>query len=67
MTQGITLTSQELFKSNAQAFNFELNEIQILNRALDTGFVTKIDDDLYLVNEDYDDSHELDDRRNYEV
>jgi|TARA_R110002072_G_scaffold288249_1_gene454352 hypothetical protein len=54
MTQQITLTSQELYKSNAPMFNFELNEVQLLAKALYVGFVTKIDDDLYLVNEDYE-------------
>ena len=53
MSQQIIFTSQELFKSQAPMFNFELNEIQILEKALYMGFVTKVDDDLYLVNEDY--------------
>tara|TARA_R100000935_G_scaffold50517_1_gene76462 strand:+ start:298 stop:474 length:177 start_codon:yes stop_codon:yes gene_type:complete len=54
MTQQITLTSQDLYKSQAPMFNFELNEVQLLAKALYAGFVTKIDDDLYLVNEDYE-------------
>ena len=49
-----TYTKESLFLSQAPSFNFELNAEQILEKALDVGFVVKIDNDLYQVNEDYD-------------
>ena len=62
MSEQIILTSQELFKSQAPMFHFELNEMQIVDRALRVGFVTKVegDNDLYLVNEDYEEMSEDD-------
>jgi hypothetical protein len=36
-------------------WNFELNEDQILEKALEVGFVTKVGVDEYLMNETYGD------------
>jgi len=49
-----TYTKKTLFLSQAPNFNFELNAEQILEKALDAGFVTKIDDDLYEINNAYE-------------
>jgi hypothetical protein len=46
-------TKHELFISQAPSWNFELDEEQLLNKALELGFVTKIDDDKYLMNKNY--------------
>ena len=48
-----TVTKKELFMWQAPSFNFDLNSDQILAKALKAGFVTKVKDDKYLVNEDY--------------
>jgi hypothetical protein len=47
------LTKAQLWQAFAPAFNFELDEEQLLAEALKRGFVTKHSDDQYLVNEDY--------------
>lgn len=49
------LTSHELWMQQAPSFNFELNEEQLLKKALDAGFVTKVEgkEDAFLINEDY--------------
>jgi|TARA_R110000744_G_C19132639_1_gene537247 hypothetical protein len=51
------ITSKELFNKFAPTFNFELDEEDILRRALDVGFVTASPNPdgglLYTVNEDY--------------
>jgi len=49
-------TSKELFRHHAPDFNFELDEAQLLAKALKVGFVTKIEDDQYQINETYPDS-----------
>ena len=49
----IVFTSNELFLNQAPSFNFELDEPQLLAKALEIGFVTKTGDDQYLVNQDY--------------
>ena len=46
-------TKHELFMAQAPSWNFELDEEQLLDKALELGFVTKIDDDKYLMNNDY--------------
>jgi len=48
-----TVTKEELFIWHAPSFNFDLSADQILDKALKVGFVTKVGDDKYLVNEDY--------------
>ena len=39
--------------TQAPSFNFELDEDQLLDKALEVGFVTKVDEDLYEVNNNY--------------
>ena len=48
-----TVTKKELFMWQAPSFNFELDEDELLKKALDVGFVTKMGKDQYLVNEGY--------------
>jgi len=49
------VNKQELWNWQVGAFNFEFNSDQILEKALKSGFVTKIkgEKDFYLVNADY--------------
>ena len=49
------LTSKELWQQQAPNHHFELNEEKLLKKALDVGFVTKVEgkEDAYLVNENY--------------
>lgn len=47
------LTIRELWLSQAPSFNFELNEKELLKKALEKGFVKKVGHDQYEVNEDY--------------
>jgi len=53
MTLKETYTKKSLFLTQAQSFNFELNEDQLLAKALEAGFVVKIGEDLYEVNVNY--------------
>ena len=46
-------TQKELWMSQAPALNFELDEDDLLAEALKRGFVSKVGDDAYLVNTDY--------------
>ena len=39
--------------NQAPCWNFELDEDQLLDKALEVGFVTKVDEDLYEVNDNY--------------
>ena len=39
--------------TQAPSFNFELDEDELLDKALEVGFVTKLDEDLYEVNDNY--------------
>lgn len=48
-----TITKRELFQQQGPSFNFELNENQLLKRALKVGFVTELDKDAYYINENY--------------
>ena len=50
------VTSKQLFQQQAPSFNFELDEEQLLEAALERGFVTLIDEanGLYLINKDYE-------------
>jgi len=48
-----TVTKKELWMQQAPSFNFELDEDELLKKALDVGFVKNVGDDKYLVNEDY--------------
>lgn len=49
------VTKKELFLQQAPSFNFELNEDELLEQAIESGFVTVIDgiDDQYLINQEY--------------
>ena len=49
----VIFTKHDLFLSQAPSTNFELDEDQLLAKALEVGFVTKIGDDEYLMNNDY--------------
>ena len=59
----VIFTKHELFMAQAPSWNFELNEDQLLDKALELEFVTKIGDDKYLMNNDY---IPLRERDNYE-
>jgi len=59
----VIFTKHELFMAQAPSWNFELNENQLLDKALELGFVTEIGDDKYLMNNDY---IPLRERDNYE-
>lgn len=50
-----TCTAHELFMAQAPSFNFELGEKELLEKALEVGYVSKMDgeEDLYLINQDY--------------
>lgn len=48
-----TVTKKQLFMQQAGNFSFDLDEDQILEKALEVGFVTKIGEDKYEVNQDY--------------
>lgn len=49
------VTKHELFMAQAPSFNFELDEDQLLEKAIERGYVTKIEgmEGKYLVNKDY--------------
>jgi hypothetical protein len=49
----VVFTKHELFMAQAPSWNFELDEEQLLDRALELEFVTKIGDNKYLMNNDY--------------
>ena len=46
----IVFTKKQLWLNQAPCFNFELDKDQLLKEALKRGFVTKIGQDKYLVN-----------------
>jgi hypothetical protein len=48
-----TVTSHELWIKHAPSFNFELDQDQLLETALERGFVTKAGEDSYIINPDY--------------
>jgi len=47
------VTAHELFMEQAPSFNFDLNEDQILKKALDDGFVKFVSKDQYEINPHY--------------
>ena len=47
------ISKEELFIAQAPSFNFELNADQLLAKALEVGFVKKVGEDKYEVNENY--------------
>tara|TARA_R110000796_G_scaffold75739_4_gene169740 strand:- start:2218 stop:2391 length:174 start_codon:yes stop_codon:yes gene_type:complete len=52
----IKFTRKELWMNQAGSWNFELDEFEMLEKALAVGFVKPVEDedDLYLVNEEYE-------------
>ena len=46
-------TRKELWAAQAPSFAFELDADDLLGEALKRGFVSKVGDDAYLVNTDY--------------
>ena len=46
-------TKHSLFMNQAPSFNFEMGGDELLKRALEIGFVTKVGEDKYLMNENY--------------
>ena len=53
MEEEIILTKKELWLNQAPCWNFELDQDQLLEKALQVGFVTQVGEDAYLVNQDY--------------
>lgn len=51
---------QELWDWQAPRWNFELDADELLDKALEVGFVTEIGDDEYLVNEEYNGKEDKD-------
>ena len=49
----MVVTKKELWMQQAPSWNFDLGEDALLKKALEKGFVTKISEDQYLINEDY--------------
>ena len=49
------ITKDELFHQQAPSFNFELDSNQLLDKALKSGYITKVNGviDRYRINEDY--------------
>jgi hypothetical protein len=47
------VTSKLLWLMQAPNFNFELNEEDLLAKALASGFVTKVEEEVYKINENY--------------
>lgn len=50
----IYFSKNDLFMSQAPCWNFMYGEDELLEKALEDGFVTKVGDDKYLVNNDYE-------------
>lgn len=50
------LTAKQLWQKLAPAFNFELDENQLLKRGLYTGFVVKVGQDEYQITGNYDEA-----------
>lgn len=47
------ISKMKLFSWQAPSFNFEKNPEQLLEHALKVGFVSKVGEDQYLINEEY--------------
>ncbi len=50
----VIFTKDSLFIAQAPCWNFELNADKLLAKALELGFVSKIGDDQYLMNNNYE-------------
>lgn len=54
MSNNITVTKHELWMQQAPSFNFELNEDELLQKALEKDFVRPTDDpEVFTINPDY--------------
>jgi len=53
MSESIVFTKKELWLNQAPSFNFELDQDQLLDKALNAGFVKEIGEDQYQVNSNY--------------
>ena len=53
MTEKRYVSKQELWMQQAPSFNFELGKDELLVEALESGFVTEVGKDRYLINENY--------------
>jgi len=49
----IVFNKHDLWMNQAPSWNFELNEDELLAKAIELGFVTAIGDNEYLVNNEY--------------
>jgi chemotaxis methyl-accepting protein methylase len=54
----IIVTKDELYLQQAPSLNFELDADELLEKALLRGFVEKVGDDKYKINNDYSGSQE---------
>ena len=52
-SEEVIFTKHELFMAQAPCWNFELDEEQLLEKALKVGFVTEVGKDQYLMNNNY--------------
>jgi len=62
------ISQEQLWLSQASLFNFEYNSTQLLQIALDKGFIRKVGEDQYEVNRNYpepfeDDNYDQQNRR----
>ena len=53
MSESIVFTKKELWLNQAPSFNFELDQDQLLDKALNAGFVKEIGEDQYQINSSY--------------
>lgn len=51
--EGKPISSKELWDTHVMDFNFELNEEQLLEAALERGYVHEVEPDAYVVNLNY--------------
>lgn len=51
---GILFSKRKLWMNQAPSWNFELGEDELLAKAIELGYVKKVGDDIYLVNNDYE-------------
>jgi len=54
----VIFTKKELYMNQANTFNFEMNEDELLLHALMSGFVHRVSDDQYQVNMSYPEERE---------
>lgn len=48
-----TINKQQLFMTQAPSWNFELDADQLLDKALETGFLKEVGEDEYEINYNY--------------